>query len=133
MPKLPITVLPGILGGVETQMAYADGVVYAPIVNVPLVFHSQTKFDLQLPKGTGEMVALDTSNGSVKWQHDLAQPAYGAATISNDLVFTTTFEGKLIALSTNTGDVVWETQLPAGTNATVAIVGDTLITAASFP
>ena len=133
MPKLPITVLPGILGGVETQMAYEDGVVYAPIVNVPTVFQTQVKFDLQLAKGTGEIVALDTSNGSVKWQRDLAQPAYGAATISNDLVFTTTFEGKLIALSRNTGDVVWETQLPAGTNATVAIVGDTLITAASFP
>ena len=29
--------------------------------------------------------------------------------------------------------MVWEKQLPAGTNATVAIVGDTLITAASFP
>jgi len=33
----------------------------------------------------------------------------------------------------NTGGVVWEKQMPAGTNATVAIVGDTLITAASFP
>jgi mono/diheme cytochrome c family protein len=28
---------------------------------------------------------------------------------------------------------VWEKQMPAGTNATVAIVGDTVITAASFP
>jgi outer membrane protein assembly factor BamB len=133
MPKLPITVLPGILGGVETQMASADGVVYAPIVNVPTVFKTQVKFDLQLTKGTGAMVALNVSDGSVKWERDLAQPAYGAATISNDLVFTTTFEGKLIALNRDNGNVVWQKQLPAGTNATVAIVGDTLITAASFP
>ena len=133
MPKLPITLLPGILGGVETQMALADGVVYAPIVNIPVVFKTQTNFDLQIAKGTGEMVALNVSDGSVKWKHDLAQPAYGAATISNDLVFTTTFDGKVIALSRDSGDVVWEKQLPAGTNATVAIVGDTLITAASFP
>jgi outer membrane protein assembly factor BamB len=133
MPKLPITLLPGILGGVETQMAYADGVVYAPIVNVPTVFRTQKKFDLQLTKGTGGVVALDASDGSIKWERNLAQPAYGAATISNDLVFTTTFEGKLIALNKNTGEVVWEAQLPAGTNATVAIVGDTLLTAASFP
>ena len=43
MPKLPITLLPGIIGGVETQMAVADGVVYAPIVNVPTRFFSSAK------------------------------------------------------------------------------------------
>jgi mono/diheme cytochrome c family protein len=133
MPKLPITVLPGILGGVETQLAVSDGVVYAPIVNVPVVFHTQTKPELQLTKGTGEMVALNVADGTLKWQATFAQPAYGAATVSNDLVFTTTFDGKLIALNKNTGEVVWETQMPAGTNAPVAIVGDTLVTAASFP
>ena len=133
MPKLPITVLPGILGGVETQMAFADGVVYAPIVNIPVLFKTQEEPSLEIAKGTGEMVALNVGDGSLKWKRDLAQPAYGAATISNDLVFTTTFEGKLIALDRDTGSVVWEKQMPAGTNATVAIVGDTLITAASFP
>ena len=133
MPKLPQTVLPGILGGIETQMAADGGVVFAPIVNIPTVFQSQVKYDLEIPKGTGEMVALNISDGSQKWKHELAQPAYGAATVSNDLVFTTTFEGKLIALDRDTGNVVWEEQMPAGTNATVAIVGDTLLTAASFP
>jgi outer membrane protein assembly factor BamB len=133
MPKLPITVLPGILGGVETQMALADGVVYAPIVNIPTTFKTQAKFDLPIAKGTGALVALNVADGSIKWQRDLAQPAYGAATVSNDLIFTTTFEGKVIALNKDTGSIVWEKQLPAGTNATVAIVGDTLITAASFP
>jgi outer membrane protein assembly factor BamB/mono/diheme cytochrome c family protein len=133
MPKLPITVLPGILGGVETQMAFADGVVYAPIVNIPTVYKTQEDYDLKIAKGTGAMVALNVSDGSVKWQRDLPQPAYGAATISNDLVFTTTFEGKVIALDRDSGNVVWDQQLPAGTNTTVAIVGDTLLTAASFP
>jgi outer membrane protein assembly factor BamB len=133
LPKLPLTILPGILGGVETQMAVADGVVYAPIVNLPTRFKNQETPELQIPQGTGEMVALNVSDGSVKWQRDLPQPAYGAATVSNDLVFTTTFEGKVIALDRESGSVVWEEQLPAGTNATIAIVGDTLITAASFP
>ncbi|MDP9304512.1 MAG: PQQ-binding-like beta-propeller repeat protein [Actinomycetota bacterium] len=133
MPKLPVTVLPGALGGVETQMALADGVVFAPIVNIAAVYKTQEDLSLDIPKGTGAMVALNVGDGSVKWQRDLPQPAYGAATISNDLVFTTTFEGKVIALDRESGSVVWEKQLPAGTNATVAIVGDTLITAASFP
>jgi outer membrane protein assembly factor BamB len=133
MPKLPITILPGILGGVETQMAVADGVVYAPIVNIPTQFKTQEDPVLEITKGTGAMVALNVADGSVKWERDLAQPAYGAATVSNDLVFTTTFDGKVIALDRATGNVAWEKQMPAGTNATIAIVGDTLITAASFP
>jgi outer membrane protein assembly factor BamB len=133
MPKLPITVLPGILGGVETQMAVADGVVYAPIVNLPTIFNTQEDFQPLIPAGTGAMVALRVGDGSVAWKHDLPQAAYGAATISNDLVFTTTFEGKVIALDRDSGSVVWEKQMTAGTNATVAIVGDTLLTAASFP
>jgi outer membrane protein assembly factor BamB len=133
LPKLPLTILPGILGGVETQMATADGVVYAPIVNVPTRFKDQQTPELELTKGSGEMVALNVADGSVQWKHDFAQPAYGAATISNDLVFTTTFDGKVTALNRDSGQVVWEKQLPAGTNAPIAIVGDTLLTAASFP
>jgi len=30
----PIRVFPGHFGGVETPMAYADGVVHAPVVNL---------------------------------------------------------------------------------------------------
>lgn len=59
--------------------------------------------------------------------------ALGAATISNDLVFTTTFDGKVIALSRDNGSVVWQDDLPAATNAPLTIAGDTLVTAASFP
>jgi outer membrane protein assembly factor BamB len=133
LPKLPVTVLPGILGGVETQMAAADGVVYAPIVNLPVRFPNQETPDLQITKGSGEMEALNIADGSLKWKRELPQPAYGAATVSNDLVFTTTFDGKVIALDRDDGHIVWQKQMPAGTNATTAIVGDTLITAASFP
>jgi outer membrane protein assembly factor BamB len=133
LPKLPLTVLPGILGGVETQMAAADGVVYAPIVNLPVKFKDQETPELEIAKGTGEVEALNIADGSVKWKRDLPQPAYGAATVSNDLVFTTTFDGKVIALDRDDGRIVWQKQMPAGTNATTAIVGDTLITAASFP
>jgi len=95
-PKHPVTCCRRPRG-VETQMALADGVVYAPIVNIASVFKTQEKLSLDIPKGTGAMVALNVSDGSLKWQRDLPQPAYGAATVSNDLVFTTTFEGKVIA------------------------------------
>jgi mono/diheme cytochrome c family protein len=57
----------------------------------------------------------------------------GSKTLSNDVVFTTTFDGTVWALSAKTGDVLWSKKLPAGTNTPVSISGDTLITAGSFP
>ena len=53
--------------------------------------------------------------------------------MTNDVVFTTTFDGTLWALSTKTGQVLWSEQLPAGTNANVAVAGNFVITAASLP
>jgi mono/diheme cytochrome c family protein len=133
LPKLPITVEPGALGGVETQLAVKDGVVYAPIVDLPGTFQTQSKLKLDVTKGKGELVALDESSGSILWTHHFATPAYGAATVSNDLVFTTTFDGSVWALDRTNGSVVWHAKLPAGTNAPLAIAGDTLVTSASFP
>ena len=46
-------------------------------------------------KGTGEFVAVDVATGKVKWDVKLPSSPYGAATIANDVVFTTTFDGTL--------------------------------------
>ena len=73
------------------------------------------------------------TTGKVLWDTKLPSSPYGSATVSNDLVFTTMFNGKLIAMDTKTGKIVWQQQLPAGTNAPVAIDGDTLVTAGSYP
>ncbi len=132
-PKLPLTLLPGILGGVETQLAVADGTVFAPVVNVPTRFESQTKYELQLDEGTGQMVALDIVSGDVRWDHPFPVPTYGAATVANGLVWTTLFDGTLVALDAGSGDEVWSAKLPAGSNSPVAIAGDTLVTAAGIP
>jgi outer membrane protein assembly factor BamB len=64
---------------------------------------------------------------------DLDTMPLGAATISNDLVFTTLFDGRVVAHSLEDGSEVWSAKLPAGTNAPLAIAGDTLVTAGSFP
>jgi outer membrane protein assembly factor BamB len=133
LPKLPLTVYPGALGGVETQMAVADGTVYAPVVNVATIYKKQDSYSLDLAHGTGEMDALDLASGKVLWTHKFTTPTYGAATVVNDLVFTTTFDGTLHALDAKSGAEVWSSKLPAGTNATVAVAGDTLVTAASYP
>ena len=84
-------------------------------------------------KGTGEVVAVDVATGKVKWDRKLPSSAYGAATIANDVVFTTTFDGTLYGLDANNGTEVFKTKLSAGTNAPVGVYGDTVVTAASFP
>ena len=57
----------------------------------------------------------------------------GGATVANDLVFTTTFTGEVVALSRKDGSIVWTAQLPAGSNATLAIAGNTLLAGAGIP
>ena len=56
----PLTVLPGIYGGVETNMAVADGVVYVPVANLASVWKTRDTGlgAANFSEGTGEMVAL---------------------------------------------------------------------------
>ena len=132
----PFTVYPGILGGVESQLASDGTNVYAAVNNLGATYTNNYESGIQTGnvfKGTGVLVALNQATGKIVWGHRFAQSPYGAATVTNDVVFTTTFDGMLWALSTKTGQVLWQKQLSAGTNATVAVAGDTIITAASLP
>jgi outer membrane protein assembly factor BamB len=133
--RFPLTVEPGIVGGVETPMAVADGVVYVPVANLASEWKTASTGlgNANFAKGKGELLALDLATGKVLWDTRLPQMPDGAATVANDLVFTTTFDGYVIAFKRKDGSIVWKQKLPAFTNAPIAIVGDTLITAASFP
>ena len=134
-PTYPLTVEPGIVGGVETNMAVADGVVYVPVANLASKWKTPNTGlgAANFGQGTGEMLALDLATGKILWDTTLPQMADGDATVVNDLVFTTTFDGRLIAFDRKTGSIVWNKKLPAFTNAPIAVVGNSLITAASFP
>jgi outer membrane protein assembly factor BamB len=79
------------------------------------------------------MVAIALATGKQLWATKLPQMPLGGATISNDLVFTTIFTGEVVALSRKDGSIVWTTRLPAGSNATLAIVGSTLLAGAGVP
>ncbi len=110
----PIEVQPGVYGGVETNMAYEEGVVYVAVANL-----STTLSDLDVNYGgatgtfddegnTGELPAIEVATGRVLWTTTRPTMALGAATISNDLVFTTTFDGTVYALSTRDGSIAWQ-------------------------
>jgi outer membrane protein assembly factor BamB len=130
----PTKILPGWWGGVETQMASDGETLYVPVNDLATVYESGVRLTASDPlDGRGRMVALDVASGRVRWDRRLPRSPYGAATISNDLVFTTTYDGTVWALARASGEIVWRTRLSAGTNAPVAVAGDTLIAAASVP
>jgi outer membrane protein assembly factor BamB len=133
--KMPYTLSPGEAGGVETNMAAADGVVYVPVDNLPTTYTTATApvGTANFLQATGEMVAIALATGKQLWATKLAQMPLGGATVANDLVFTTTFTGEVVALSRKNGAIVWTTRLPAGSNATLAIVGSTLLAGAGLP
>jgi alcohol dehydrogenase (cytochrome c) len=138
LPAPPFEVFPGPYGGVETNLAVSDGKVYAAVVNLPGL--AKKPADLNRPvlevdfaTGRGELVRLDLATGAIDWSVELDTMPLGAATIANDLLFTTLFDGRLVAHSLEDGAAVWSERLPAGTNSPVAIAGDRLVTAAGFP
>jgi outer membrane protein assembly factor BamB len=128
----PETVYPGELGGVIAPMATNGPTVFVPVVNHSVTIASQGETQENGPI-TGELVALDTATGRVKWARKLPSAAFGATTAVNDIVFTTDFEGDLFALDAETGNAVWEAKLPAGSNTGVTVSGNTLLAPAGLP
>jgi glucose dehydrogenase len=122
-------VSPGPLGGVETNMAYSGGILYVPVVNMT-VEYTPSEFvakSFDFSTATGELVAVDAATGKIIWDNKLDSLNVGSATVVNDLVFTTTFNGKIYAFNSKTGEKVWEFQAPGGINGWPAVKGDTII------
>ncbi len=132
---MPYTAYPGEAGGVQTNTVAADGVVYVPVDNLPDTYTKATARvgTANFAQGAGEMVSLSLATGQQLWATKLPQLALGVATVAHDLVFTATFTSELVALARKTGAVVWETRLPGGSDATLAIVGSTLLAGAGLP
>jgi outer membrane protein assembly factor BamB len=134
LKQLPYSLLPASIGGVETPYASDGTTAYFPTVTFAMKLLSQSKIaPNDYATEPGAMIAVDQATGKVKWQHNFKHTPYGGAAVTNDLVFTTTFDGTLWALNKNTGAPVWHHKLPAGSNSTVAIDGDMVLTGAGFP
>jgi outer membrane protein assembly factor BamB len=131
---VPYAFLPGSLGGVLTNMAVAGDSVYVATIDAKFTLQSLQQVD-GVPSGprTGEVEALNLRTGRVEWDRKLSQMALGATTVSNDLVFTTLYNGVLIALNRATGAIVYSHSLPAATNAPLTIAGNTVLVPAGAP
>jgi alcohol dehydrogenase (cytochrome c) len=130
---------PGVFGGIESQLATNGSTTFAAVNNlgVPLTAHgvaeSSQAFIASIGKASGEMVAVNQETGKVVWDVHLPSTPYGAAAVTNDVVFTTTYSGYLYAFDATTGAVLLKTPLSAGSNAPVTVDGDYVIAGAGVP
>jgi alcohol dehydrogenase (cytochrome c) len=127
---------PSALGGVESQLASNGSTVFAAVNNLGLPMtakgttESGTAFEALIATATGEMVAVSQDTGKIEWADKLPSSPYGAATVTNNVVFTTTYSGYLYAFNDATGAILLKTPLSSGSNAPVAVDGDYVIAGA---
>jgi outer membrane protein assembly factor BamB len=130
---------PGPFGGIETPLATNGSTVFAAVNNlaVPMtvdgVAGNTKQLESSVAKATGEMIAVNQDTGKIEWADQLPSSPYGAATVTNDVVFTTTYSGYLYAFNAATGAILLRTPLSSGTNAPVTVDGGYVIAGAGVP
>jgi outer membrane protein assembly factor BamB len=133
LPAQPTRVCPGFLGGVLTPMAYADGRLFVPVVELcsrESAITSKSAFARPPAEGEGTIYGLDAATGRTAWQRRLGSAPFGCATVAHDAVIVPEYDGRLIAFAAADGRTLWHTQLRAGVNSCPAVGKDVLIVAA---
>jgi outer membrane protein assembly factor BamB len=138
LPRKPVTIFPGDFGGVETPMALAENRLFVPWLDLPVHAGANgLKGSLAQPtpfqKGRGGLTAFDAASGTRLWQRKLPSMDFGAATVANDVVFTSTYAGTVYGFDAQTGKTLWTAKAPAGINSFPAVDGDTLLVGAGTP
>src|ERR1700733_8949623 len=124
---------PNTYGGIVTQLASNGSTTFAAVTDLALPMTPAGPADPvavlfgKVENAAGEMVAVNQDTGTVTWDTLLPSSPYGAATVTNGIVFTTTFKGDLYALDASTGAVLFSTPMSAGSNAPVAVDGSYVI------
>ena len=137
LPRRRLSVCPGLLGGVETPMGYADGRLFVPVVDLCMQgsaygYEALGKVDVTR-RGGGELVALDAGTGNVDWKRMFGQADFGCATVADGVVFTSTFDGTVYGLDTRNGKTLWRASASEGINACPALAGGVLLVGAGVP
>ncbi len=132
LPAHPVVYCPGSLGGVLTPLAEAANRLFVPWIDFCFKA-SATGLSAFSPRPAGGLAAVRPATGAVLWKHRFDELDSGAATVANDVVFTSTFDGTLYALSTRDGSVLWQAKAPAGINSFPAVTRTMLIVGAGAP
>jgi len=134
LPPQKVPVCPGLYGGVETPMAYRDGRLFVPVVDLCMRGSATGYEPLQnvdiATRGRGELTALDGATGRPVWTRRFPVPVFACATVANDVVFTATLDGHVYGLATSDGRTLWQATMHAAVNACPAVAGDQLLVGA---
>ncbi|MEY4512887.1 MAG: Quinoprotein ethanol dehydrogenase [Pseudomonadota bacterium] len=122
-----VDVYPGSLGGIIAPITYADDTVYVPTVNWGRHYLPGGATPGLIGTGTGELIALNAADGSVRWKKDLPGTPFGGATAVNDVLLTSTVSGLVLGFDRRTGNEVFRLQGPNGVNAPITVSGDLVI------
>lgn len=134
LPAAWTTVCPGLWGGVETPMAYADGRLFVPVVERCMRESAvHTRAPSAASTGRGELTALSATTGRELWAARFGSPAMGCATVARDVVFAPTLDGHVYGLAASSGRVLWRTRTSAGIIGCPAVAGDLLLVGAGAP
>jgi len=127
---------PNTYGGIVTELASNGSTTFAAVTDLALPMtpagHTESVVTLfeKLENAAGEMVAVNQDTGTVAWDTLLPSSPYGAATVTNDVVLTTTLHGDHYALNAATCAILFKTPMSAGSNAPIAVDGDYVIAGA---
>jgi outer membrane protein assembly factor BamB len=135
LPGEPVTVCPGLLGGVATSLAYDGGSLFVPVVDL-CMRGAATRYEP--PPGTnvaysgrGELVALNAATGTPRWTRRFPRADLGCATVARGVVFTSTADGTTYGLDARNGRTLWRANARAGIGACPTLVGNELLVPAS--
>jgi outer membrane protein assembly factor BamB len=137
LPLHRVTICPGLLGGVETPMAFDGKELFVPVVDLCMRGSSIGYEELALvdlaKRARGELVALDAATGRTTWVRRLPQAVLGCATVAGGVVFTSTLDGTIYGFDTRDGTLLWSSRAWAGINSCPAVIGNTLLVGAGVP
>jgi outer membrane protein assembly factor BamB len=137
LPRRRVLVCPGLYGGVLTPMAFANGTLFVPVVDLCMRggAHGYEPLDAVDvgARGRGELVALAGATGRRLWRVRLPQPVFSCATVAGGVVFTGTFDGRIYAFDTRTGASLWTGTMRSSLNACPAVADGTLLVGAGVP
>jgi outer membrane protein assembly factor BamB len=136
LPRRTTTVCPGHLGGVETPMAYAHGLLFIPVVELcsrESAITTPNAFARPPAEGNGVLYALDAATGRTVWRRQLGAPPFACATVARDAVVVPTYDGRVSVFAADDGRSVWRARLRNGINSCPAVAGGLLVVAAGAP
>jgi glucose dehydrogenase len=123
-----VEIFPGMFGGMLTPIAYADGKIFAPVMNLPFTISGVggTTSGGDFIGPPDELVAIDAATGEILWSVEIPTMLVGGATVANDVVFTGGLDGVVRGYNVEDGSELFTWQAPAGINASFAVSGEYL-------